>query len=54
MRFVRAAARLADVRLLGIVQAPPDGSDARLYADLVRVSHAYEQGRMPRISELSR
>ena len=40
MRFVRAAARLPDVRLLGVVHTPPDpGSpDARLYHDVVRVT----------------
>lgn len=40
MRFVRAAAKLEDVRLLGVVHTPPDpGSpDARLYHDVVRVT----------------
>jgi formate-dependent phosphoribosylglycinamide formyltransferase (GAR transformylase) len=38
MRFVRAAARLPDVRLLGIVQTPPSGDEARLYDDIVRVT----------------
>jgi len=38
MRFVRAAARLDDVRLLGIVHHPPEGEDRALYGDLVRVS----------------
>ncbi|MBK7859420.1 MAG: ATP-grasp domain-containing protein [Archangiaceae bacterium] len=37
MRFARAAAGLADVRLLGIVQEAPKGNDARLYGDLVTV-----------------
>ena len=41
MRFVRAAARLADVRLLGVVQSPPEGDDAGLYADMVRVEDAH-------------
>jgi biotin carboxylase len=41
MRFVRAAARLADVRLLGIVQAPLGGEDARLFSDMVRVDDAH-------------
>ena len=38
MRFARAAARLDDVRLLGLVQEPPPGEDAKLFADVVRVS----------------
>ena len=38
MRFVRAAARHPDVRLLGIVHTPPSGADASVYADLVRVT----------------
>ena len=38
MRFVRAAARLPDVQLLGIVHTPPQGEDARVYRDLVRVT----------------
>jgi phosphoribosylaminoimidazole carboxylase (NCAIR synthetase) len=38
MRFVRAAARLQDVRLLGIVHTPPQGEDAGVYQDLVQVT----------------
>jgi biotin carboxylase len=38
MRFVRAASKLDDVRLLGIVTNPPEGDDARLYDDMVRVT----------------
>src|SRR3954471_12379247 len=38
MRFVRAAAKLPDVRLLGIVHTPPSGADAGVYHDLVRVT----------------
>jgi D-alanine-D-alanine ligase-like ATP-grasp enzyme len=38
MRFVRAAARLPDVRLLGIVHTPPQGEDAGVYHDLARVT----------------
>jgi phosphoribosylaminoimidazole carboxylase (NCAIR synthetase) len=38
MRFVRAAARLPDVQLLGIVHTPPQGEDAGVYRDLVRVT----------------
>lgn len=38
MRFARAAAGLADVRLLGIGQEWPKGGDAGVYADLVTVA----------------
>jgi formate-dependent phosphoribosylglycinamide formyltransferase (GAR transformylase) len=38
MRFVRAVAKLDDVRLLGVVHTPPGGDDARLYHDVVRVT----------------
>ncbi len=39
MRFVRATARLADVRLLGVVHTVPSGDDAGLYDDVVRVDN---------------
>ncbi len=38
MRFVRATSKLQDVRLLGLVHTPPDGQDAKLYHDIVRVT----------------
>ncbi|MCZ7679738.1 MAG: hypothetical protein M5U28_13640 [Sandaracinaceae bacterium] len=38
MRFARAAARLPNVKLLGVVQEPPKGKDRRLFADVVRVT----------------
>ena len=38
MRFVRATAKLDDVRVLGICHTPPEGEDARLYHDVVRVT----------------
>lgn len=40
MRFARAAARLDDVRLLGIVHTPPEahGPDARLFDDIIRIT----------------
>ena len=38
MRFVRAAAKIPGIRLLGIVHTPPTGKDARLYHDVVRVT----------------
>jgi biotin carboxylase len=40
MRFVRAASQLHDVRLLGIVHTPPEGEDARLYHDVIRITDA--------------
>jgi phosphoribosylaminoimidazole carboxylase (NCAIR synthetase) len=38
MRFVRATARLEDVRLLGICHTPPEGEDARLFHDVARIT----------------
>ena len=38
MRFARAAAKLEGVRLLGLVQEPPRGDDAKLFADTVTVA----------------
>lgn len=38
MRFVRATARLPDVRLLGVMHTPPKGDDLRLFHDIVRVT----------------
>lgn len=40
MRFVRAVAKLDDVRLLGVVHTPPDAgsADARLFHDVVRIT----------------
>lgn len=38
MRFVRATSRLSDVKLLGLCHTPPEGADARLYDDVVRVT----------------
>ncbi len=37
MRFVRAAAKLDDVRLLGVVHTPPRG-EAKLFHDIVRIT----------------
>ena len=37
LRFVRAVARLDDVRLLGVVHHPPGDPDRRLYADMERI-----------------
>lgn len=38
MRFARAAARLPDVALLGVVQEEPKGRDRKIFADVVRVT----------------
>jgi ATP-grasp domain len=46
MRFARAAAALADVRFLGIMQEPPGGDDARLFADVVRVGEGLDTGQL--------
>jgi outer membrane beta-barrel protein len=37
MRFVRAVAKLHDVRLLGVVHTLPPGDEARVYDDVVRI-----------------
>jgi len=42
LRFVRAVARLAGVRLLGVAQESPGGEDRGLFADLVTVSDALD------------
>ena len=39
MRFVRAAAKLQDVKLLGVVHSPPGGEDANLYDDMVKIEN---------------
>jgi formate-dependent phosphoribosylglycinamide formyltransferase (GAR transformylase) len=44
MRFARAAARLADVRLLGVLQELPGGEDAALFADAIRVDDGLDAG----------
>ena len=46
MRFVRAAARLQDVRLLGVVHTPPAGDEARIYKDFVRVENPMDTGNL--------
>ncbi len=38
LRFVRAVSKLEDVRLLGVVHTPPEGEDAALFHDLVRIT----------------
>jgi len=55
MRFVRAAARLPDVRLLGIVQARPGFADADVYHDCVRVDDAHRtEDLVAAVAELQR
>jgi D-alanine-D-alanine ligase-like ATP-grasp enzyme len=39
MRFVRATARLSDIRLFGVVHTMPTGDDASLYDDVVRIDN---------------
>jgi hypothetical protein len=46
MRFARAAAGLADVRLLGVLQEPPRGDDAGLFVDLVTVRDGLDAGQL--------
>ena len=41
-RFVRAVARLSDVRVLGVVHTPPPGDEGRVYDDVVRVERPLE------------
>ena len=46
LRFARAAARLDGVRLLGLVQEPPRGDDARLFADVVTVADGLDAAQL--------
>jgi biotin carboxylase len=46
MRFARAAAGLADVRMFGILQEPPRGSDAGMFADLVTVNDGLDTSQL--------
>ena len=39
MRFVRAASKLENTRLLGVVHSPPKGKDANVYDDKVRIQN---------------
>jgi biotin carboxylase len=48
LRFARAASRLPGVRLLGIVQEPPGGPDAHVFADVVRVDDALDTDQLIR------
>jgi biotin carboxylase len=46
MRFARAASRLSGVRLLGIVQQPPGGDDARIFSDVVQVADGLDSDQL--------
>lgn len=52
MRFARAAARLDDVRLLGLVQQPPPGEDAKLFADTVTVADGLDTDQLIKGAQL--
>jgi formate-dependent phosphoribosylglycinamide formyltransferase (GAR transformylase) len=46
LRFVRAAAKLPDVRLLGVVHEPPHGDDLRCFSDLAHVENPLDTGQL--------
>jgi hypothetical protein len=46
MRFARADAGLADVRMLGIMQEAPRGGAASLFADLITVGDGLDAGQL--------
>lgn len=52
MRFARAAARLAHVRLLGISQEPPTGNDGAMFADMVRVGDGLDTNQLVEAANL--
>ncbi|MDB4958241.1 MAG: putative carboxylase [Myxococcales bacterium] len=52
MRFARAASRLPNVRLLGIVQDRPTGEDARLFADVVEVEDGLDTDQLREAAEI--
>ena len=52
LRFARAAARLPDVRLLGVCQKPPTGEDARLFADVVQVEDGLDPDQLRQAAEV--
>lgn len=52
MRFARAAARLADVRLLALVQEAPTGEDAGLFADVCVVGDGLDTDQLCRAAKL--
>ncbi|MEO8707007.1 MAG: ATP-grasp domain-containing protein [Kofleriaceae bacterium] len=54
MRFARAAARLPDVRLLGMMQTPPvpGTEDAKLFADIVLVEDGLDTSQLIRAATI--
>lgn len=54
MRFARAAAALAKVRLLGVMQELPVGHDRKLFADIVQVRDGLSTGELIEAIELLR
>lgn len=54
MRFARAAASLAGVRFLGIMQEAPRGDDAALFVDMVTVSDGLDTRQLTEAAELLR
>jgi D-alanine-D-alanine ligase-like ATP-grasp enzyme len=52
LRFIRAAAGLTDVRLLGIMQEAPPGDDATLFADIVLVRDGLDTGQLVEAARL--
>jgi D-alanine-D-alanine ligase-like ATP-grasp enzyme len=42
MRFVRAASKMPDIKLLGVVHSIPGGPDANVYKDAVRIENPLE------------
>jgi len=52
MRFARAAARLPNVRLLGIAQEAPRGEDRRLFADMVEVEDGLDTRQLRQAAEI--
>jgi len=46
MEYVRAAAGLDDVRMLGITQDAPGGSDAEVFADVMTVDDTDDLAQM--------
>ena len=52
LRFIRAAAALHEVRLLGIMQEAPPGDDATLFADIVLVRDGLDTGQLVEAAQL--
>ncbi|MCX5744807.1 MAG: ATP-grasp domain-containing protein [Proteobacteria bacterium] len=52
MRFARAASRLPDVRLLGVMQTLPTGADARMFADVVQVEDGLDTDQLRQAAEI--